>query len=75
MFLFVTCRWGYDLVDVFDNVFVIFPQCDDGFSGDCGFYHVGGGCDLILELVFFSLEANINLKSDKSRDQICERDR
>jgi hypothetical protein len=34
-----------------------------------------GGCDLILELVFFSLEAIINLKSDKSRDQICERDR
>ena len=34
-----------------------------------------GGCDLILELVFCSLEAIINLKSDKSRDQICERDR
>ena len=55
-------------------MFVIFPQCDDGFSGDCGFYHVGG-CDLILELVFCSLEAIINLKSDKSRDQIHERDR
>ena len=53
---------------------MIFPQCDDGFSGDCGFYHVGG-CDLILELVFCSLEAIINLKSDKSHDQICERDR
>ena len=55
-------------------MFVIFPQCDDGFSGYCGFYCVGG-CDLILELVFCSLEAIINLKSDKSRDQICERDR
>ena len=38
---------GYDLVDVFDNVFVIFPQCDDGFSGDCGFI-MWGGCDLIF---------------------------
>jgi hypothetical protein len=28
---------GYDLVDSFDNVFVIFPQCDDGFSSDCGY--------------------------------------
>ena len=42
LFLFVTCRWGYDLVDEFDNVFVIFPQCDDGFSGDCGFLSCGG---------------------------------
>ncbi len=58
----------------FDNVFVIFPQCDDGFSNDCGFYHVGG-CDLILELVVCSLESIINLKSDISRDQIRERDR
>ncbi len=32
----------YDLVDVFDNVFVIFPQCDDGFSNDCGFLSCGG---------------------------------
>ena len=38
------------------------------------FYHVGG-CDLILELVVCSLESIINLKSDKSRDQIRERDR
>ena len=38
------------------------------------FYHFGG-CDLILELVFCSLEAIINLKSDKSSDQIRERDR
>ena len=38
------------------------------------FYHVGG-CDLILEVVFCSLVAIINLKSDKSRDQIRERDR
>jgi hypothetical protein len=30
---------------------------------------------LILELVTYSLEAVINLKSDKSRDQIDERDR
>ncbi len=35
----------------------------------------GGGCDLILELVVCSLESIINLKSDKSRDQIVERDR
>ena len=62
------------MVDVFDNVFVIFPQCDDGFSGDCGFLS-RVSCDLILELVFCSLEAIINLKSDKSRDQIHERDR
>ena len=33
---------GYDLVDVFDNVFVIFPQCDDGFSNNCGFLSCGG---------------------------------
>ena len=34
---------GYDLVDVFDNVFVIFPQCDDGFlSVIVVFYLVGG---------------------------------
>ena len=33
---------GYDLVDVFDNVFVIFPQCDDGFSNDRGFLSCGG---------------------------------
>ena len=33
---------GYDLVDIFDNVFVIFPQCDDGFSGDCGFLSFWG---------------------------------
>ena len=53
---------------------MIFPQCDDGFSNDCGFLSCGGGCDLILELVVCSLESIINLKSDKSHDQIGERD-
>jgi hypothetical protein len=62
------------LVDVFDNVFVIFPQCDDGFSRDCSFLSCGEGCALILELVVCSLEAIINLKSDKSHDQMRERD-
>ncbi len=33
---------SYDLVVVFYNVFVIFPQCDDGFSNDCGFLSYGG---------------------------------
>ena len=52
-----------------------FPQCDDGFFvNDCGFL-----CCLRLRLEFrvnsYSLEAIINLKSDKSRDQIGERDR
>ena len=44
-------------------------------SGDCGFLSCGGECYLILELAFCSLEAIINLKSDKSRDQIGEHDR
>ena len=64
---------GYDLVDVFDIVFVIFPQLKMVFRVIVVFYHVGG-CYLILELVFCSLEAIIHLKSDKSCDQICERD-
>ncbi len=65
---------GYDLVDVFDNVFVIFPQCDDGFPGDCGFL-LWLGALTWFEISCFSLEAIINLKYDKSHDQIGEHDR
>ena len=51
------------LCDDFGNL-VVFMMC------------VGGGAvTSVLALVSCSLEASINLKSDKSRDQIGERDR